>query len=201
MAPWYARAKARLASDICSPKKPRLGFSSGANLVMFDFIYGNDPTRGGYYSRNREFLAEASPLESCLIEDPIQVMFTGGVVPMREAEAALRNVPFGQEFALAVTVYAAKDFSMIDVMLPSVSKGVALAEWAGLRGIAPLEILAIGAHHNDLEMLSFAGVPVVMGNSVPELKIRGWAITGSNDEDGVAAAIEQYALQTAGEWQ
>jgi len=49
-------------------------------------------------------------------------------------------------------------------------------------------------------MLSFAGVPVVMGNSVPELKIRGWAITGSNDEDGVAAAIEQYALQAAGEW-
>lgn len=120
---------------------------------------------------------------------------------MREAEAALRNVPFGQEFALAVTVYEAKDFSMIDVIHPSVSKGAALAEWAGLRGIAPLEILAIGDNHNDLEMLSFAGVPVVMGNSVPELKIRGWAITGSNDEDGVAAAIEQYALQTAGEWQ
>jgi hydroxymethylpyrimidine pyrophosphatase-like HAD family hydrolase len=49
-------------------------------------------------------------------------------------------------------------------------------------------------------MLSFAGVPVVMGNGVPELKTRGWAITGSNDEDGVAAAIEQYALQTAAEW-
>ncbi|HWS95460.1 MAG TPA: Cof-type HAD-IIB family hydrolase [Candidatus Methylomirabilis sp.] len=172
-----------------------------ANQVMLQSIDWNDPTRGGYYSRNREFLAEASPLESCLIEDPIQVMFTGGVVPMREAEAALRNVPFGQEFALAVTVYEAKDFSMIDVIHPSVSKGAALAEWAGLRGIAPLEILAIGDNHNDLEMLSFAGVPVVMGNSVPELKIRGWAITGSNDEDGVAAAIEQYALQTAGEWQ
>lgn len=172
-----------------------------ANQVMLQSIDWNDPTRGGYYSRNREFLAEASPLESCLIEDPIQVMFTGGVVPMREAEAALRNVPFGQKFALAVTVYEAKDFSMIDVIHPSVSKGAALAEWAGLRGISPQEILAIGDNHNDLEMLSFAGVPVVMGNSVPELKIRGWAITGSNDEDGVAAAIEQYALQTAGEWQ
>jgi Cof subfamily protein (haloacid dehalogenase superfamily) len=172
-----------------------------ANQVMLQSIDWNDPTRGGYYLRNREFLAEASPLESCLIEDPIQVMFTGGVVPMREAEAALRNVSFGQEFALAVTVYEAKDFSMIDVIHPSVSKGAALAEWAGLRGISPQEILAIGDNHNDLEMLSFAGVPVVMGNSVPELKIRGWAITGSNDEDGVAAAIEQYALQTAGEWQ
>lgn len=172
-----------------------------ANQVMLQSIDWNDATRGGYYKRNREFLAEAHPLESCLTEDPIQVMFTGAVSPMREAELVLREVQFGQEFALAVTVYEAKNFSMIDVIHPSVSKGAALAEWAGLRGVSPQEILAIGDNHNDVEMLSFAGVPVVMGNSVRELKARGWAITRSNDEDGVAAAIEQYALQTAPKWQ
>ena len=172
-----------------------------ANQVMLQSIDWNDATRGGYYKRNREFLAEAHPLESCLTEDPIQVMFTGAVSPMREAELVLREVQFGQEFALAVTVYEAKNFSMIDVIHPSVSKGAALAEWAGLRGVSPQEILAIGDNHNDVEMLSFAGVPVVMGNSVHELKARGWAITRSNDEDGVAAAIEQYALQTAPKWQ
>ena len=172
-----------------------------ANQVMLQSIDWNDATRGGYYKRNREFLAEAHPLESCLTEDPIQVMFTGAVSPMREAELVLRRVQFGQEFALAVTVYEAKNFSMIDVIHPSVSKGAALAEWAGLRGVSPQEILAIGDNHNDVEMLSFAGVPVVMGNSVHELKARGWAITRSNDEDGVAAAIEQYALQTAPKWQ
>ena len=171
-----------------------------ANQVILQSIDWNDPARGGYYTRNREFLAEANPLETCLTEDPIQVMFTGAVAPLREAEVALRNVHFGREFALAVTVYEAKDFSMIDVIHPSVSKGAALAEWAGLRGVCRQEILAIGDNHNDMEMLSFAGVPVVMGNGVTELKTRGWAITGSNDEDGVAAAIEQYALQTAAEW-
>ena len=172
-----------------------------ANQVMLESIDWDDPTRSGYYTRNREFLAEANPLESCLTEDPIQVMFTGTVAPMREAELVLQSVQFANEFALAATVYEAKDFSMIDVIHPSVSKGAALAEWAGLRGVAPREILAIGDNHNDLEMLSFAGVPVVMGNSVPELKTRGWAITGSNDEDGVAAAIERFALETAAEWQ
>jgi hydroxymethylpyrimidine pyrophosphatase-like HAD family hydrolase len=168
---------------------------------MLQSIDWNDPTRGGYYTRNREFLAEANPLESSLTEDPIQVMFTGTVAPMREAELVLQSVQFAHEFALAATVYEAKDFSMIDVIHPSVSKGAALAEWAGLRGVSAREILAIGDNHNDLEMLSFAGVPVVMGNSVPELKTRGWAITGSNDEDGVAAAIERFALETAAEWQ
>jgi len=170
-----------------------------ANQVMLQSIDWDDPTRGGYYKRNREFLAEAKPLESCLDEDPIQVMFTGGVVSMREAEMVLRGVQFADEFALAVTVYEDKDFSMIDVIHPAVSKGAALAEWAGARGVAREEILAIGDNHNDLEMLSFAGMPVVMGNSVPELKERGWHVTRSNDEDGVAAAIERFALTTLAE--
>lgn len=168
-----------------------------ANQVMLQTIDWDDPARGGYYARNREFLAEAKPLESCLVEDPIQVMFTGGVSAMREAELALRNVQFVKEFALAVTVYEDRDFAMIDVIHPEVSKGATLAEWTALRGVPREEILAIGDNHNDLEMLSFAGVPVVMGNSVPELKERGWHVTRSNDEDGVAAAIERFALVEA----
>jgi Cof subfamily protein (haloacid dehalogenase superfamily) len=168
-----------------------------AKQVMLQSIDWNDPLRGGYYARNREFLAEAKPLESCLDEDPIQIMFTGSVVSMREAESTLRRVQFAGEFALAVTVYENKDFSMIDVIHPGVTKGTALAEWAGTRGIAREEIMAIGDNHNDLEMLSFAGVPVVMGNSVPELKERGWHVTRSNDEDGVAAAIQRFALAGA----
>jgi Cof subfamily protein (haloacid dehalogenase superfamily) len=165
--------------------------------VMLQTIDWEDPARGGYYTRNREFLAEAVPLESCLEEDPIQVMFTGAVASMREAEMTLRSVKFVDEFALAVTVYEEKDFSMIDVIHPAVSKGTALAERAGARGVAREEILAIGDNHNDLEMLSFAGVPVVMENGVPELKERGWHVTRSNDEDGVAAAIERFALVEA----
>jgi Cof subfamily protein (haloacid dehalogenase superfamily) len=165
-----------------------------ANQVILQSIDWNDPTRGGYYRRNREFLAEANPLESCLTEDPIQVMYTGGVALMREAESALRRVQFREEFNLAVTVYEDRDFSMIDVVHPGVTKGTTLAEWTASRGILPQEILAIGDNHNDLEMLSFSGIPVVMGNCVPELKQRGWHITASNDDDGVAAAIGRFAL-------
>jgi Cof subfamily protein (haloacid dehalogenase superfamily) len=166
-----------------------------AGQVMLEAIDREDPLRGGYYARNRQYLGEASPLESCLAdEDPLQVMFTGGVAAMREAERVLQAVPFRDGFSLAVTVYDDKDFSMIDVIHPAVSKGAALAEWAGLRGIAREEILAIGDNHNDLEMLLFAGVPVVMGNSVAALKEQGWHVTLTNDEDGVAAAIERFAL-------
>jgi hydroxymethylpyrimidine pyrophosphatase-like HAD family hydrolase len=116
---------------------------------------------------------------------------------MRKAEAALRGAPFLEEFALAVTCYESKDFAMIDVINPVCSKGSSLAEWAALRGFTREEVMAIGDNHNDLEMLSFAGIPVVMGNSVPSLKTYGWHETGTNDENGVALAIEQFALREA----
>jgi len=166
-----------------------------ANQVVVEKIDLEDGIRGAYYQRNLQFLGEARPLESCLTEDPIQVMLAGPLEPMRAAEQALRGVQFTDEFSLAVTVYEAKDFSMIDVINPRISKGTALAEWSGLRGISPQEILAIGDNHNDEEMLSFVGIPVVMENAVPELKARGWHVTHTNDEDGVAAAIERFALR------
>jgi len=109
----------------------------------------------------------------------------------------LRGAPFAGEFALAMTTYESKDFAMIDVINSVCSKGSSLAEWAALRGVAREEVMAIGDNHNDLEMLSFAGIPVVMGNSVPELKAYGWHQTGTNDENGVALAIEQFALREA----
>jgi Cof subfamily protein (haloacid dehalogenase superfamily) len=166
-----------------------------ANQVVLEKIDLEDSIRGAYYQRNLQFLGESKPLESCLTEDPIQIMFAGPLEAMRAAEQALRGVTFTQEFSLAVTTYEQKNFSMIDVINPRVSKGTTLAEWAALRGIAPQEILAIGDNHNDAEMLSFVGIPVVMENAVPELKTRGWHMTHSNDEDGVAAAIERFALR------
>jgi hypothetical protein len=165
--------------------------------VMIEKLNADDSLRAGYYARNKEFIAVANPLETCLTEDPIQVMFSGTVAPIREIEAALRAAPLAEDFALAVTIYAKKDFAMIDVIHPACSKGSSLAEWAALRGIDREDVLAIGDNHNDLEMLNFAGIPVIMANCVEELKCFGWHETRSNDNDGVAAAIEHFALREA----
>jgi HAD superfamily hydrolase (TIGR01484 family) len=167
------------------------------NQLMLETLDPDDSLRYAYYSRNLEFIGLARPLESCLTEDPIQVMLSGRIEAMREAEARLRRAVFAEEFRLALTCYEHKDFAMIDVIPAGCSKGSSLAEWAALRGIAREEVLAIGDNHNDLEMLTFAGIPVVMGNGVPELKTYGWHVTGTNDENGVALAIEQFALREA----
>jgi Cof subfamily protein (haloacid dehalogenase superfamily) len=169
------------------------------NQIILEVPEWTDPHRSGYFTRYRESFGHAVPLESCLIEDPIQVMLSGPVEPIRRAEAHLRSAGFAAEFALAATVYESRDFAMLDVLNPVCSKGVALAEWASVRGVARSEILAIGDNHNDLEMLRFAGIPVVMGNSVAELKRFGWHETLSNDEGGVAAAIARFAIREAAE--
>jgi hydroxymethylpyrimidine pyrophosphatase-like HAD family hydrolase len=46
-------------------------------------------------------------------------------------------------------------------------------------------------------MLEFAGTPVLMGNAVPDLRSRGWAVTATNDEAGVARTIEAHILKYA----
>ena len=167
------------------------------NQLMLERLDPDDSLRYAYYSRNKEFIGLSNPLESCLTEDPIQVMLSGKVASMRDAERALRAAPFAPECALAVTMYERRDFAMIDVLNPVCSKGASLAEWATLRGYAREEVMAIGDNHNDLEMLIFAGIPVVMGNSVRVLKTFGWHEMASNDENGVAHAIEQFALGEA----
>ena len=59
----------------------------------------------------------------------------------------------------------------------------------------PLEqVMAIGDNYNDIEMLRAAGLGVAMGQSPDEVKAVVQAVTGSNEEDGVAQAIEYYAL-------
>jgi Cof subfamily protein (haloacid dehalogenase superfamily) len=170
---------------------------SGPRQIFLESLSENDGWRSAYYSRNRQYMDFADPLESSLTEDPVQLMFAGSIAVCTEIEKTLRAAPFAQDFALGVTVYDKKDFSMIDVINPVCTKGASLQEWAELRGIAREEVLAIGDNHNDLEMLHFAGIPVVMANSVQELKQFGWHETTSNDQDGVAKAIEHFALREA----
>jgi len=164
------------------------------NQLIFERIDWDDPLRGGYFQRNREFIAEVSPIVNCLTENPIQVMFTGAVSPARDLAGVLAQLPFAKLYSLAVTLYEDRDFGLVDVISPGCSKGTTLAEWVRSRGWSRENVMAIGDNLNDREMLEYAGLPIVMANSVPELKSLGWRETLTNDEGGVAAAIEAYAL-------
>ena len=161
--------------------------------IVFERMDWSHPHRRGYYEKNKAFIAEApAPLADMLTEDPIQVMFNGGVAAMRTLTAALRALPAAHQYAVAITEYEARDFALVDVNGAGCSKGATLARWAGTRGLGREEVMAVGDNFNDVEMLDFAGVAVVMGNAADALKSRGYRLTASNDEAGLATAVRNY---------
>jgi len=157
--------------------------------VMYETMDWDHPGRQRYWSRNHSHIAQTVPLENALTEDPIQVMFNGGVEQMR---ALFQSLQTGRsECSIVMTEYVHRDFSLVDVTSPEATKGRALAWRAAQMGLARNEVMAIGDNFNDLEMLEYAGRPVVMGNAVDALRSRGWDVTGHQDEAGVAQAIEK----------
>ena len=158
--------------------------------IVFERMDWTHPNRRGYYDKNKAFIARsAAPLRDALTDDPIQVMFNGSVEPMRALVASLRALPIANQFSVAVTEYALRDFSLVDVNAAGCSKGTTLAAWVARRGWTPADVVAIGDNLNDVEMLDFAGTAYLMGNAIDALKSRGYRPTASNDDDGLAKAI------------
>jgi len=160
--------------------------------VIYETMDWEHPGRQRYWSRNHSHIAQSLPLEDALVEDPIQVMYNGGVQDMRELFAWLRAEIDG--CSIQMTEYLHRDFSLVDVTSAEATKGRALAWRAAQMGLTREEVMAVGDNFNDVEMLEFVGLPVIMGNAVESLRARGWHVTGHQDEAGLAQAIERFVL-------
>jgi Cof subfamily protein (haloacid dehalogenase superfamily) len=144
-----------------------------------------------WLEKNMPFIEFVMPLEKALTNDPVQAMFCGSMERMSQALGALVDSEISNRVTVLRTEYPERDLSMIDVLNTGCSKGHALERWAAHRGFRREQVMAIGDNHNDVEMLEFAGHPVIMGNACEELRGRGWNVTLGNDQCGVAAAVAE----------
>ena len=149
------------------------------------------PASSAGWKKNLEFIAFVIPVEDSLVSDPVQAMFCGPIARMQQALAVIAESGLDQAITVLRTEYPIRDLSIVDILNVGCSKGHALERWAKHRGIAREQIMAIGDNFNDIEMLAIAGRPFIMGNASQELRHRGWEVTLSNDQSGVAAAVEQ----------
>jgi Cof subfamily protein (haloacid dehalogenase superfamily) len=143
-----------------------------------------------WLEKNMEYIEFVVPIEDALVSDPVQAMFCGTMARMSQALQALDRAGMDGTVTVLRTEYPERDLSMIDVLTAGCSKGHALERWAGHRGYGREQVMAIGDNHNDVEMLEFAGHPVIMGNACEELRGRGWTVTRGNDDCGIAAAVD-----------
>jgi len=126
--------------------------------------------------------------------ETVHISFSGTLSPMAELEMILRD-ELNDSVTVLTTVYPRLDFTLIDILPPDASKGIGLEKLASINNLSAENVMAIGDNFNDLEMLEFAGTAVVMGNASPELLNRAdFFSTLSNDENGVALAIEKFIL-------
>jgi Cof subfamily protein (haloacid dehalogenase superfamily) len=144
-----------------------------------------------WLEKNMAYIEFVVPIEDALTVDPVQSMFCGSMERMSHALRALEVSSLDNRVTVLRTEYPERDLSMIDVLNTRCSKGHALERWTAHRGFRREQVMAIGDNHNDVEMLEFAGHPVIMGNACEELRSRGWTVTLGNDQCGVAAALSE----------
>jgi hydroxymethylpyrimidine pyrophosphatase-like HAD family hydrolase len=160
----------------------------GRGAIVLERFQGLEGSIQRWLEKNEPYIEFVVPIENSLTTDPVQAMFCGPVTLMQQALRVLGSC--GLPVTVLRTEYPGRDLSIVDVLNAGCSKGHALERWANHRGIARHEVMAIGDNYNDIEMLAFAGRPFIMGNASEELRGRGWTLTRSNAESGVAAAIE-----------
>jgi Cof subfamily protein (haloacid dehalogenase superfamily) len=144
-----------------------------------------------WLENNAQYLRFVQPIEDGLNSDPIQAMFCGTVERMTAAQEQLtRNKALLTRITALKTQYDERDLCMVDILNKGCTKGAALKRWAADKGYEAAEVMAIGDNYNDIEMLEFAGHAFIMGNATEDLRERGWQTTLSNNENGVAMAVD-----------
>ena len=154
-----------------------------ANLAHFSFAEGMQE----YVLRTRipvDDIREFAVRENVPVEKLVLFFHDVGFKP--EMERLLEQFPF-----IRTTDAVPNNLELNN---STANKGDSLLRFGAQLGIAREEIMAIGDGRNDRDMIVAAGLGVAMANACDVLKEAADVETLSNDEDGVAAAIEKYAL-------
>lgn len=105
---------------------------------------------------------------------------------LEEREQLRKELSFVEGIIVSSSLY-----NNLEINAEGATKGNALIWLAGHLGIGREATMAFGDGENDISMLSAAGIGVAMGNGLEAAKNAAAEVTLTNDEDGVAAAIER----------
>ena len=175
----------------------------GLGLLVYDHISEGNQALAKYIVWSRRIVGEGAEetvrrvasLEEYLDHEPIHMGFSGTCARIQSLIEKLRREVGDRVYVLS-TQYPQQDFALLDVLHPEASKGAGLAAVAADYNLQRDEVMAVGDNFNDREMLQYAGTSVVMGNAEESVRklVEHSHVTASNDEDGVALAIEEFIL-------
>jgi Cof subfamily protein (haloacid dehalogenase superfamily) len=137
-------------------------------------------------------LLEVKDLKAAITTSPIKGLIFH---PAEEAGTVVAELKAALNGRLSV--FRSLD-TLIEITAPRVSKGHALAILADHYNIAQAEVMAIGDHDNDIEMIAWAGLGVAMGSASEGARAAADVIAPPLSEEGAAWAIEYFILHQRG---
>ena len=105
--------------------------------------------------------------------------------------AAIEKLP--EEVYKKYTVVRSTPY-FLEFLNKDANKGVGVELLAKHLGVKQEEIITLGDADNDLHMIEYAGLGIAMGNAFDSVKKIANYITDTNENDGVAKAIEKFVL-------
>ncbi len=166
---------------------------AGEGRLIVEGVAPSNTLLAYYLDKSHPDVATVPDLAAALDEDPLQVMF-GGTIAAMDALLPPLSSGLGSAARIERTVYPRQGVGLLDVLHVGVGKAEAVAFLQRRWGIGPEQTMAIGDNWNDREMLERAGRGLVMGNADPAMLELGLPVLPTNDEDGVAVAIERHVL-------
>lgn len=164
-----------------------VGYSNRDEIERVDRYY-QEPVMIEYIRKTRARVDDIREKmkEYPLGMDKIQAVFAD----LKEKEEAMRRLKETTELSVAGALV-----NNIEINAKDVNKGNGLLELGKYLGIEKDEIMACGDGLNDMIMLQTVGFGVAMENGNEEVKKIADYVTVSNEEDGVAKAIEKFVLK------
>lgn len=136
---------------------------------------------------NKMNIRQVDNLLEHLESHPTKLLMTGGPADMIKAEEDLAELLGNQ-----MDVFRSAPL-FLELVPQGIDKAQSLRRLLAKVNLTPEDMIAFGDGYNDLSMLRLAGMGVAMANAAPEVRAEADYITLSNEEDGVAAALEHFS--------
>lgn len=128
--------------------------------------------------------SEVESLADFLSFAPIKILMSVDPALLRDVQSQI-----AQRLPQELTVVQTAPF-YLEVIPKRINKGQGIRDVCRALGITPEDVIAFGDAANDIPMLKAAGVGVAMGNAAQGVKDAADLVTRSNNDDGIAAALE-----------
>ncbi len=185
---WERPMPVYLASEVLA-----YGYAKGVHINLYydDTLYVDSITEEavGYANLARVECQAVGDLRTFLQGDPTKILFIGDPDHLDNMLAEC-----WERFRESLHITKSKQH-YLEFMHPQASKGKALEHLGQVYGIQREEMIAVGDSYNDLDMIKYAGLGVVMGNAKEDVKAQADYITLDNESDGVADVIKKFMLK------